>query len=145
MSDLNRVCVSGRIVTDPELRSTKGGTAVTSFRFASNRAWRDQAGELQQDALFLDVDVYGRQAERVVQHKGKGSFLILDGSLRLQQWEDREGQRRQRLVLVADQILFGPANGKGAADPAAAPAAPTPAGVPAPPAPGQPADDDLAF
>lgn len=138
MSDLNRLCLSGRIVTDPELRSTKGGTAVTSFRFASNRAWRDQSGELQQDALFLDVEVYGRQAETLVEHKGKGAFLLLDGSLRLHQWE-KDGQRHSRVVLVADQISFGPANGKAPADKPAAQPVQTPATT------GQPADDDLPF
>lgn len=137
MSDLNRVCLSGRIVTDLELRHTGGGTAVTNFRFASNRAWRDQAGELQQDALFLDVEIYGRPAETLVQHKGKGAYLLLDGSLRLHQWKDKDGQPHSRVVLVADRVLFGPANGKAQADqPAAAPA-----GGPS----AAPTDDDLPF
>lgn len=139
MSDLNRLCLSGRIVTDLELRHTGGGTAVANFRFASNRAWRDDAGELQQDALFLDVEVYGRQAETLVQYKGKGAYLLLDGSLRLSQWKDKDGQPRSRVVLVADRILFGPANGKAPADKPAAASAPTAA------APAASADDDLPF
>jgi single-stranded DNA-binding protein len=59
MSDLNRVCLSGRVATEPELRTTKGGTPVVSFVFASNRTWRDERGDRQQDALFLPVEVYG--------------------------------------------------------------------------------------
>ena len=138
MSDLNRVCLSGRIATTPELRTTKGGTAVSGFRFASNQTWRDDAGELQQDALFLDVEVYGRPAETLVQYKGKGAFLLLDGSLRLHQWE-KDGLRHSRVVLVADRVLFGPANGKAPADTPAATAAQASAAA------GQPGDDDLPF
>lgn len=140
MSDLNRFCVSGRIVTEPELRATKGGTSVTSFRFASNRAWKDESGELQQDPLFIDVEVYGRPAESLVQYKGKGAFLLMDGSLRLQQWE-KDGQRHSRIVLVADRVFFGPANGKAAVD-RPAPGQPGPASSAAP---GASPDEDLPF
>jgi single-strand DNA-binding protein len=131
MSDLNRVCLSGRIATEPELRTTKGGTPVLSFVFASNRTWRDERGG-QQDALFLPVEVYGARAEALSQYKGKGSFLLLDGSLRLNQWETA-GQRQSRVVLVADRVVFGPVNGTGQSQKA-------PAG-----AGSAPEDDDLPF
>jgi primosomal replication protein N len=74
MSDLNRVCLSGRVATEPELRTTKGGIPVVSFVFGSNRTWRDERGDRQQDALFLPVEVYGARAEALGQYKGKGSF-----------------------------------------------------------------------
>jgi single-strand DNA-binding protein len=119
MSDLNRVCLSGRVATEPELRTTKGGTPVVSFVFASNRTWRDERGDRQQDALFLPVEVYGARAEALGQYKGKGSFLLLDGSLRLNQWETA-GQRHSRVVLVADRVVFGPMNGTGQPQKAAA-------------------------
>jgi single-strand DNA-binding protein len=125
MSDLNRVCLSGRVATDPELRTTKGGTPVVSFLFASNRTWRDDRGDRQEDALFLPVEVYGARAEALSQYKGKGSFLLLDGSLRLNQWETA-GQRHSRVVLVADRVIFGPVNGAGQPQKAAAPAGSAP-------------------
>jgi single-strand DNA-binding protein len=120
MSDLNRVCLSGRVATEPELRTTKGGTPVVSFVFASNRTWRDERGDRQQDALFLPVEVYGARAEALGQHRSKGSFLLLEGSLRLNQWERTAGQRHSRVVLVADRVVFGLMNGTGQPQKAAA-------------------------
>ena len=107
MSDCNRVTLSGRLVADPELKYLPSGTAVTNLRLASNRAYTSN-GERREEALFVDVEVYGKPAEAVTQHKAKGAFLIVDGRLRQNTWE-RDGQRHSRLLVVADQVSFGPA------------------------------------
>ena len=112
MSDLNRVCLSGRLVADPELKYLPSGTAVTNLRLASNRTYTSN-GERRDEALFVDVEVYGKPAEAVTQHKAKGAFLIVDGRLRQNTWE-RDGQRHSRLLVVADQVSFGPAAGPSA-------------------------------
>ena len=111
MSDLNRVTLSGRLVADPELKYLPSGTAVTNLRLASNRSFTSN-GERRDEALFVDVEVYGKPGEALAQHKAKGDFLLVDGRLRQHTWE-REGQRHSRLAIVADQVSFGP-NTKGA-------------------------------
>jgi single-strand DNA-binding protein len=109
MSDVNRVTLSGRLAADPELKYLPSGTAVANLRLASNRTYTSH-GERREEALFVDVEVYGEPAEAVAQHKAKGAFLIIDGRLRQNTWE-REGQRHSRLLVVADQVSFGPALG----------------------------------
>ena len=112
MSDINRVLLSGRLVADPELKSLPSGTAVANLRLASNRSYTTN-GERRDEALFVDVEVYGKAGEALAQHKAKGDFLLVDGRLRQHTWE-REGQRHSRLAIVADQVSFGP-NPRGAA------------------------------
>src|SRR5262245_21779263 len=112
MSDLNRVTLSGRLVADPELKYLPSGTAVANLRLASNRGFTSN-GERRDDAVFVDVEVYGKPGEALVQHKAKGDFLLVDGRLRQHTWE-RDGQRQSRLAIVADHVSFGP-NTKGAA------------------------------
>ena len=112
MSDVNRVTLSGRLAADPELKYLPSGTAVANLRLASNRTYTSN-GERRDEALFVDVEVYGKAGEAVAQHKAKGEFLLVDGRLRLNTWE-RDGQRHSRPLVVADQVSFGP-NTKGVA------------------------------
>jgi single-strand DNA-binding protein len=109
VSDLNRLVLSGRLTAEPELKSLPSGTAVANLRLASNRTYTTN-GDRREEALFVDVEVYGKAAEAVAQHKGKGAFLIVDGRLRQNTWE-RDGQRHSRLLVVADQLSFGPSPG----------------------------------
>ena len=99
-------------MADPELKSLPSGTAVANLRLASNRSYTTN-GERRDEALFVDVEVYGKTGEALAQHKAKGDFLMVDGRLRQHTWE-RDGQRHSRLTVVADQVSFGP-NTKGAA------------------------------
>jgi single stranded DNA-binding protein len=101
MSDLNRVTLSGRLVADPELKYLPSGTAVTNLRLASNRSFTSN-GERRDEAVFVDVEVYGKAGEALTQHKAKGDFLLVDGRLRQHTWE-RDGQRHSRLTVVADR------------------------------------------
>ena len=112
MSDINRVLLSGRLVADPEVKSLPSGTAVANLRLASNRSYTTN-GERRDEALFVDVEVYGKAGEALAQHKAKGDFLMVDGRLRQHTWE-RDGQRHSRLAIVADQVSFGP-NTRGVA------------------------------
>jgi single-strand DNA-binding protein len=109
MSDLNRVTLSGRLVADPDLRYLPSGTAVANLRLASNRTWTGD-GAQRADAVFVDVEVYGKSAESLSQHKQKGAFILVDGRLRQHSWE-KDGQRHSRLSVVADQVGFGPNSG----------------------------------
>jgi single-strand DNA-binding protein len=86
--------LSGRLAADPELKYLPRGTAVTNLRLASNRSFTSN-GERRDEAVFVDVEVYGKAGEALAQHKAKGDFLIVDGRLRQHTWE-RDGQRHSR-------------------------------------------------
>jgi single-strand DNA-binding protein len=121
MSDLNRVTLSGRLVDVPELKFLASGTAVARIRLACHRA-RARDGARQDETTFVDVEVYGKSAEALAEHKQKGAFLVVDGRLRQHSWESRDGQKRSRLAIVAEHVGFGPnTSARAAAAPAPAP------------------------
>jgi single-strand DNA-binding protein len=143
MPNLNRVLLMGNLTRDPELRYTPNNTAVVSFGLAVNRRWKNQQGEQQDEVLFVDCDAFGRTAEVINQYLKKGRPVYIEGRLRLDQWTDKEGQKRSKIKVVIDnfQFLDGRPEGSEAggsssgAAPAARPAARAPT-APAGPAAG---------
>jgi single-strand DNA-binding protein len=124
MPSFNKVILVGNLTRDPELRYTPKGVAIAKFGLAVNRTWTTETGEKKEEVTFIDVDVFGRTAENVGQYMRKGRSILIEGRLRLDQWDDKQtGQKRSKLGVVAEivQFLGSPA---GAADPAAAPARP---------------------
>ena len=87
MSDLNEVIVSGRVTRDAELRYTPSGTAVTDVTIASNRVWSKDS-EKQEETTFVDVTIWGRQAETLSEYLLKGRHLMVVGRLNLNKWEN---------------------------------------------------------
>jgi single-strand DNA-binding protein len=88
------------------LSKSRRRTAVSNLRLASNRAYTSN-GERRDQAVFVDVEVYGKSAESLAQYKQKGAFILVDGRLRPHTW-DKDGQRHSRLSVVADHVSFGP-------------------------------------
>lgn len=112
MADLNVVILLGRLTRDPELRYTPGGTAVTTLGLAVNNRYK-QGEEWKEEACFVDVTVFGRQAETSSEYLAKGSQALIEGRLNFRKWE-KDGQTRTKLDVVASRVQFlGP--GKGAA------------------------------
>ena len=106
MATLNKVFLLGNLTADPEVRYTPKGTAVTDLRLAVNRI-RMEDGKKQEETLFTDVTVWGRQAENAGQYLSKGRPVLIEGRLQLDQWEDKtSGQKRSRLRVVADNVQF---------------------------------------
>ncbi|NLF19299.1 MAG: single-stranded DNA-binding protein [Lentisphaerae bacterium] len=140
MAALNKVILLGHLTRDPELRRTPQGTSVCVLGLAVNRRLTTASGESREETCFVDIDVWGRQAESCAQYLRKGSAALVDGSLRLDQWDDREtGKRRSRLKVMADRVQFiGPPAASDGGVPSAA-TAPRPAVRPARP---QAADRD---
>ncbi len=136
MANLNRVFLIGNLTRDPELRYTPSGTAVAQFGLATNRRWKDrQSGEMREEVTFVDVEVWGRQAELAGQYLAKGRPVFVEGRLRLDQWEDRNtGQKRSRLKVVGERFEFlgsrgdGPGGGNRGGGARRKPSAPAPAG-----------------
>src|SRR5690625_921566 len=100
---LNRIVLIGRLVADPQLRYTQTGTAVSNFRLAVDRAFKNAAGEKETD--FIDVVTWKKLAEVVANNLGKGRLVAVDGRLQIRQYE-YEGQRRQAAEVVADTVQF---------------------------------------
>ena len=106
MASLNRVLLMGNVTRDPELRYTTSGLAVTQLGLAVNRRYKTKEGEVKEDTTFLDIDVFARQAETACQYLKKGSAVFIEGRLRLDKYETREGEKRSKLVVVADRVQF---------------------------------------
>ena len=106
MNSVNHVMVLGNLTRDPELRYTPAGTAVCQMGVALNRRWKDQAGEVQQEVTFVDVTVWGRQAETVSSYLTKGRAVAVEGRLQQDTWQTESGERRTRLKVVAQRVTF---------------------------------------
>ena len=126
MASFNKVILMGNLTRDPELRYTPKGTAIAKVGLAVNRVWTNEAGEKKEEVTFVDVDIFGRTAENVGQYMRKGRPMLVEGRLKLDQWDDKQtGQKKSRLGVVAETVQFlGGAPGAGEGP---APAAPRPA------------------
>lgn len=101
---INRVCISGNLTRDPELRSTAGGTSVMGFGVAVNeRRKNSQTGEWEDYPNFVDCTMFGKRAEALEQYLSKGAKVAIEGRLRYSSWE-KDGQRRSKLGVIVDEI-----------------------------------------
>ncbi len=107
MASLNKVFLIGNLTQDPELRRLPAGTAVTTLRLAVNESFSSKGGERQERTLYVDVDVWDRQAETCQQYLSKGSPVCVEGRLQMDQWTDKDsGQTRSRMKIRADRVQF---------------------------------------
>lgn len=102
---LNKVFMQGRLVADPELRHTPNGVAVASFRIAVDRDFKDKSGERQAD--FVNVIAWRATGEFVSKFFSKGRMAIVEGKLQSRNYEDKDGNKRYALEVVADNVYFG--------------------------------------
>lgn len=111
MASYNKVILVGNLTRDPQVRYTSGGTAVADVGLAVNRTWFDkQSQQKREDVTFVDVTLWGRQAEVANEYLAKGRSVLIEGRLQLDQWEDKEtGQKRSKLKVVGEnmQMLGG--------------------------------------
>jgi single-strand DNA-binding protein len=107
MADLNKVFLMGRLTFDPELKYVPSGSAVTELRMAINRSWTGRDGERKEESLFIDVTVWDRQAENCCQYLKKGSNVHIEGSLKMDSWDDKTtGEKRSKIKVLADRVQF---------------------------------------
>jgi len=155
MASFNKVILMGNLTRDPELRYTPKGTAIAKIGLAVNRVWTTETGEKKEEVTFVDVDVFGRTAENVGQYMRKGRPIMVEGRLKLDQWDDKQtGQKKSKLGVGAEPVQFlGSApgageGGGGGGSPAPARPRPAPAAPSAePPLQGDapPESDDVPF
>ena len=109
---LNVVAIMGRLVADPELRTTTSGINMARFRIACDRNFARQGEQRQAD--FLDVVAWRSQADFVCKYFQKGSLIVIDGSIQTRQYQDKNGNNRTAVEIVANNINFaGPKNSSG--------------------------------
>jgi len=105
--DLNIVLIAGRVVREPDTRSTSSGRVFSRFTLANNRRFKGKDGNFKEEAVFVSVVMWDRQAEYASQQLRKGRPVLVEGRLQLNEWEDRAtNQRRSRLEIVARRISF---------------------------------------
>ena len=101
---LNVVAIIGRMVKDPELKTTNSGKSVCSFRIANDSGYKDASGQSQTN--WLDVTAWGKTAEFDCKYFPKGSLIAIDGRLQTRQYQDKNGQNRTAVEIVAQNVNF---------------------------------------
>ena len=101
---LNKIILMGRLCTNPELRRTGSGTAVTSFSLACDRDFKSQSGEKETD--FIEVVAWKNTAEFASKYFSKGRMAVVEGRLQIRDWTDKAGNKRTTAEVVADNVYF---------------------------------------
>ncbi len=160
MASFNRVILVGNLTRDPELRYIPSGTAVTDIGLAVNDRRKNAQGEWVEETTFVDVTLWGRQAEVATEYLNKGAPVLIEGRLKLDTWE-KEGKKQSKLRVVGERMQMlggrsgGPQGGGQAGGAQSAPARGNRASGPAPEMEysqaeasydaGEPASPDLPF
>lgn len=118
--NLNKVFLIGNLTRDPELKALPSGASVVSFGLATNRVWKNDKGENQQDTQFHNVVSFGRQAEIIKQYLAKGSMALVEGRIQTRSWDAQDGSKRYATEIVAERVQFGPRGNQGAGAPSIA-------------------------
>lgn len=114
MASFNKVILMGNLTRDPELRYTPGGTAVADVGIAVNDRRKNPQGEWIDETTFVDVTLWGRTAEVANEYLTKGSPVLIDGRLKLDTWENSDGQKRSKLKVVCERMqMIGGRGGGG--------------------------------
>ncbi len=96
----------GNLTRDPELRYAASGAAVANMSLAVNNAYTGKNGEKKEDTLFIRTVVFGKQAENCAEYLSKGSPVFVEGRLRLNEWTNEQGEKRNNIEVVARNIQF---------------------------------------
>jgi single-strand DNA-binding protein len=112
MASYNKVILMGNLTRDPELRFTQNNVAICKIGLAVNRRFKDgQTGEWREEPTFVDVTIFGKRGEAFAKFHTKGKPAFIEGSLRLDNWQDKDGNKRSKLYVVGDEWQFVGAGG----------------------------------
>ena len=108
MSSFNKVILIGNLTRDPQIKYTTGGTAIAELGMAIGRKWFDKTTNQQkEETTFVDVTLFGKQAEVAGQYLAKGRPVMIEGRLQLDSWEDKEtGHKRSKLRVVGENLVL---------------------------------------
>jgi len=113
---MNYVILAGNLTRDPETRVLRSGTSVAKLRLAVNEVHKDAQGKKVENTVYVDLEAWGATAENCGRSLKKGSPVIVEGRLQLDQWETKEGQKRTRLLVRAHRVDLLSASRKGGAE-----------------------------
>lgn len=128
MASLNKVLLIGNLTRDPEVRMMSSGRPVCNFGLALNRNYKDAEGNKKEEVTFVDVECFGPRAEAVGRFFSKGRAIFVEGRLKLDQWETKEGEKRSAIRVVLDNFEFvdaGKSDGHTTSDQSNRPVTPT--------------------
>jgi single-strand DNA-binding protein len=109
MANLNRVMLIGNLTRDPEVRHTPSGKTVAELGLAINRVWYNDQNQKQEETTFVDITLWGRNAELAQQYLSKGRGIYVEGRLQMDTWDDKAtGQKRSKLRVVGESLQFLP-------------------------------------
>lgn len=107
MASFNRIILIGNLTRDPDYKQLASGQAVCRLGLATNRQFKNrQTGTVTQEVCFVDIDVWGAQAESCRQYLQKGRSILVEGRLKFDSWQDPQGQTRSKHSIVADRVVF---------------------------------------
>ena len=116
MAGYNRIILVGNLTRDPELKQISSGVSVCRLGLASNRQFKNrQNGSMMQEVCYVDIDVWGAQAESCQQYLAKGRMVLVEGRLKFDTWQDAQGATRSKHSITADRVVFL-SQGAGASD-----------------------------
>lgn len=105
MASFNKVILMGNLTRDPELRVTPNGNSICKLGLATSRVYSTRDGERREETTFVDIDAFGKQAEVISKYMRKGRPIMIEGRLKLDQWES-DGQKRSKLSVVLENFQF---------------------------------------
>ncbi len=106
---LNKIFLFGNLTREPEMKSLPSGSKVTQFSLATNRVYKDQAGNKQEQTEFHNIVIFGRQAETSAQYLKKGQGVMIEGRIQTRSWDDPNGGgKKYRTEIIAESVQFGP-------------------------------------
>jgi len=105
MPSFNKVVLVGNLTRDPELKYLPNGTAVAQVGLAVNRSWTSESGEKKEEVTFVDITLWGKTAENTAKYMSKGGAVLVEGRLKLDQWE-KDGQKFSKLKVIGESVVF---------------------------------------
>ena len=105
MNDINSITVSGRMIKDPEVKSLNNGVSMAIFTIANNYSIK-QEGEWTEKANFIDCKLFGGLTKGIANFTSKGKFVTVQGELRQETWETKDGEKRSKMVVIANKVCF---------------------------------------
>jgi single-strand DNA-binding protein len=106
MATYNKVLIMGNLTRDPELKQTPSNQSVAQIGIAMNRKFKDREGTMREETTFVDCEAWGRTAEVMAQYLTKGKPVFVEGRLKLDQWQDKDGNNRSKLKVVIESFQF---------------------------------------
>lgn len=106
MATYNKVTLMGNITRDIELKSIAGGQSVAKIGLALNRSFTTSSGEKRDEVTYVDCEAWGKQAEVMAKYLAKGRPVLIEGRLKLDTWDDKEGKKQSKLKVVVEEFVF---------------------------------------